>query len=347
VSGAPAPAVSFVIPVYNEEGNVDRLHDEVSEVAAEIGRPYEILFVNDGSRDGTLDRLILIAVRDPHLRVVDLDGNFGEAAALSAGFATARGQHVLTLDGDGQNDPHDLPRFLRRLERDHLDVVSGRRAQRQEEFFTRVLPSRIANSCIAALSGVPVYDTGCGLKVYRREVLVGAQLPKGMNRFLPAILGVDGARVGEEPTQDRVRGSGTSNYGLSRVFVVFRDLLALPLLVRQPPPGRNTAAALAVAQGVVTVAAIAALLALLLAPGPRGFLLVAAGVAALGAAALRSIRFNVSRCQVARERGVFRVRRVIDGSNLAERSDRGRGVLGQESPADVSRALDGARLDAM
>ena len=347
MSAVETPAVSFVIPVYNEEGNVERLHGELTEVAAEIGRPYEILFVNDGSRDATLDRLILIAVRDAHLRVVDLDGNFGEAAALCAGFATARGRYVLTLDGDGQNDPRDLPRFLRRLERDQLDVVSGRRAHRQEEFFTRVLPSRVANACIAMLTGVPVHDTGCGLKVYRREVLVGAQLPKGMNRFLPAILGVDRTRVAEEPTQDRVRGSGTSHYGLSRVFVVFRDLLALPLLVRRPPPGRKTAAALALVQGLAAVGAVGALLALMLAPGPRGPLVLATVAGALGAAALGAIRFNVSRCQAARDGGVFRVRRVIDGSNLAERSDRRRGVLGEESPSDLPRTFDGARLGAV
>ena len=197
MSTAETPEVSFVVPVYNEEGNIERLYDELTTVAAEIGRAYEIIFVNDGSSDATLDRLTLIAVRDVHLRLVDLEGNFGEAAALCAGFATARGRYVLTLDGDGQNDPHDLPRFLRRLERDQLDVVSGRRAQRKEDFFTRVVPSRIANACIATLTGVPVYDTGCGLKVYRREVLAGAQLPKGMNRFLPAILGVDGSRVGD------------------------------------------------------------------------------------------------------------------------------------------------------
>lgn len=344
MSTAGPPEVSFVIPVYNEEGNVEPLYRELTQVAAEIGRPYEIIFVNDGSTDGTLDRLTLLSVRDAQLRAVELDGNFGEAAALSAGFHAARGRYVLTLDGDGQNNPHDLPRFLRRLERDDLQVVSGRRQQRKEEFFTRVLPSRIANGCIGFLTGVPVYDTGCGLKVYRRDVLRDVQLPKGMNRFLPAILGVDGERVGEEPTQDRVRGSGVSNYGLSRVFVVFRDLLALPLLARHPPPGRTTAAALAVAQGLSAVGALGACLALLLAPAPTVLEVVALLAAVLWTAVLGAIRFNVSRCLEARERGVFRVRRIIDGSNLAERSDRRRGVLGEESPADLPRSVGSAHF---
>lgn len=341
------PELSFVVPVYNEEGNVAKLHEELEAVAAEIGRPYEILFVNDGSRDATLDRLILIAVRDTHLRIVDLDGNFGEAAALCAGFATARGRYVLSLDGDGQNDPHDFPRFLRRLERDELHVVSGRRQQRKEQFLTRVLPSRVANWCIATLTGVPVYDTGCGLKVYRRELLDGAQLPKGMNRFLPAILGVDGSRVGEEPTQDRVRGSGASNYGLSRVFIVFRDLLALPLLVRRPPPGRATVRTLAALEVLLGAGGLAALVALPFQVAPAWVLLGSSLIAALWASAVGTVRFNVSRCLEARENGVFRVRRVIDGNNIAERGDRRRGVLGEESAADLPGAFDGARLGAV
>lgn len=338
-----APELSFVIPVYNEEGNVERLHGELTEVAATIGRPYEILFVNDGSTDTTLDRLQLIAVRDPRLRVVDLDGNFGEASALCAGFATARGRYVLSLDGDGQNDPHDFPRFLRRLERDDLDVVSGRRQERKEKYFTRVLPSRIANGLIARLTGVPVYDTGCGLKVYRRHVVEGAQLPKGMNRFLPAVLGVDGRRVGEEPTQDRVRGSGASHYGLSRIFVVFRDLPSLPLLVRRPPPGRSTIGALTAAQGGFAVAAMAALLGVMLTAGP-GWLLMGCALLAAGVAlTLRAVRHNVVRCLEAREHGVFKVRRVIDGTNLVAGGDRRSGVLGQEPPSDFPRAAVGGR----
>src|SRR5213078_3231725 len=204
---------------YDEEENVAPLHAELARIACDLGRPYEILFVNDGSGDGTLARLELLAAADPHVRIVDLDGNFGEAAALSAGFAHARGAVVVTLDGDGQNDPADIPRLLARLGPE-LDVVSGRRYQRKERFLTRVLPSRVANWLIVRATGVPVYDCGCGLKVYRREVVARAQLPRGMNRFLPAILGVDPSRVGEVWVNDRERGAGGSHYGLSRTFAV-------------------------------------------------------------------------------------------------------------------------------
>src|SRR5258707_277808 len=141
---APAPALSLVVPVYNEEDNVGPLHRELTRVAEALGRSYEILFVNDGSRDATLARLTTLAATDPHLKVVDLDGNFGEAAALPAGFAHARGDVVVTLDGDGQNDPADIPRLLACLD-DGVDVVSGRRAERREAFLSRVLPSRVAN----------------------------------------------------------------------------------------------------------------------------------------------------------------------------------------------------------
>src|SRR5204862_2929629 len=188
-------------------------------VATALGVDYEILFVNDGSRDGTLARLEEIRRHDARFRIVDLDGNFGEAAALSAGFAHARGAIVVTLDGDGQNDPADIPRLLARLGPE-LDVVSGRRYQRKERFLTRVLPSRVANWLIVRATGVPVYDCGCGLKVYRREVVARAQLPRGMNRFLPAILGVDPSRVGEVWVNDRERGAGRSHYGLGRTFAV-------------------------------------------------------------------------------------------------------------------------------
>src|SRR5262249_23598625 len=192
---------------------------------------------NDGSRDGTLARLQELRERDPHLRIVELDGNFGEAAALSAGFAHARGDVVVTLDGDGQNDPADIPALLARLRPD-VDVVSGRREQRKEAFFTRVLPSRIANWLIVRATGVPVHDCGCGLEACGRHVLQGPRLPRGMTRFLPALLGVDASRVAEIRVADRRRGSGQSHYGLSRTFVVLRDLLALPILVRRPSAAR-------------------------------------------------------------------------------------------------------------
>jgi glycosyltransferase involved in cell wall biosynthesis len=307
--GTVAPALSIVVPVYNEEGNVGPLHAELTRVAEEIGGTYEIIFVNDGSRDRTLLRLGALRARDPHLRIVDLDGNFGEAAALSAGFANARGNVVVTLDGDGQNDPADIPLILARLRPD-VDVVSGRRRERKEAFWTRVLPSRIANALIVRATGVPVHDCGCGLKAYRREVVAGARLPRGMNRFLPAILGVKATRVAEITVNDRRRGSGRSHYGLSRTFVVLRDLLALPILVRRPPRGRTLGRALGGAQVALVAGMLAAVLGALGWPADRipamALAAIAVGVAAVGWA----IGHNLDRWVRAQEDGVFRVRAV-------------------------------------
>lgn len=299
--------VSLVIPVYDEEGNVEPLHAELTRVGQGLGVPYEIVFVNDGSRDGTLARLEVLRTADPHLRVVDLDGNFGEAGALSAGFAHARGRIVATLDGDGQNDPAEIPRLLAQLE-DGIDVVSGRRHERKEAFFTRVLPSRIANWLIARLSGVPVYDCGCGLKVYRREVLAGVQLPRGMNRFLPAILGIDAARVREVWVGDRTRGSGRSHYGLSRTFIVLRDLLALPFLVRRPD--RTMGRALSGAQAALVMLVLVATVGALGWPAGRTPALVTAAGAVLASGMAGAIGYNVERWTRAQSEGVFRVRRV-------------------------------------
>ncbi len=304
----PVPALSIVVPVYNEEGNVDPLHAELTRVAEALGRPYEIIFVNDGSGDATLARLEGIRARDPRLRIVDLEGNFGEAAALSAGFAHARGEVVVTLDGDGQNDPADIPRLLARLGPD-LDVVSGRRRERKEAFLTRVLPSRIANWLIARATGVPVFDCGCGLKAYRRAVLAGVQLPRGMNRFLPAILGVPPARVAEVTVNDRRRGSGQSHYGLSRTFVVLSDLLALPILVRQPQ--RRLGLALGGAQAGLVGVMVAAILGALGVPGDPVPALLVVLATIVAAAAGWAIVHDVNRWLRAQRDGVFRVRRIV------------------------------------
>jgi glycosyltransferase involved in cell wall biosynthesis len=304
------PALSIVVPVYDEEDNVAPLFAELTRVATDLGKPYEIIFVNDGSRDATLARLEALRAADPHLRIVDLEGNFGEAAALSAGFAHARGVLVVTLDGDGQNDPADIPRLLARLDPD-VDVVSGRRRERKEAFLTRVLPSRIANWLIVRATGVPVYDCGCGLKVYRREVVGGAQLPRGMNRFLPAILGVRPGRVAEVIVNDRRRTAGRSHYGLSRTFVVLRDLLALPILARRAPRGRALELTLSGAQAGLVAVVFAAIVGALGWPGERVPALVVA-LAVLATAAIGfAIAHNIQRWVRAQRHGVFRVRRVV------------------------------------
>lgn len=227
-------SVSVVVPVHNEEAHLQPLYEELREVMEQIGRSWEILFVDDGSDDGTLQRLESLQASEPRLRVLELDDNYGEAAALSAGLHAARGDVIVTLDGDGQNDPADIPSLLAALDAPGIAVVSGRRIDRKENKWLRVLPSGVANRLIASVTGVPVSDCGCGLKAYRREAIPFLHLPPGMNRFLPAILGVDPRSVAEVPVRDRPRRHGTSHYGIGRTLVVLRDLLALRFLTRDP-----------------------------------------------------------------------------------------------------------------
>ena len=297
MSTSITPAFSVVVPVYNEQGNAAPLCAEIRDVMVALGRPFEIVFVNDGSTDGTLAELRELAETEPRLRILDLDGNFGEAAALSAGFQAARGESVITLDGDGQNDPHDIPRLVELFERNGYRVVSGWRQQRQEGLLLRVLPSRIANGLIAAVSGIPVHDNGCGLKVYRRAVVARAALPRGMNRFLPAILGVRAHEVAELPVNDRCRQHGQSHYGINRTFVVIRDLLALRLLIANPRAAEP-----------VSAAAILAAIAGVFLGALYGSIWLAALSVIAGIVAVLIWR-NLHRFNRAQREGVFRVRR--------------------------------------
>jgi dTDP-4-amino-4,6-dideoxygalactose transaminase len=223
--------LSLVVPFCNEEGNVDAVYRELRTVVEGLGHTYECVFVNDGSTDRTGAILDEIASTDQGVRVVHLPENRGEAAALSSGFQQARGRMVVTLDGDGQNDPHDIPLLLAKMDEGY-QVVSGWRCDRQEDYWLRVLPSRLANRLIAWVTGIPVHDCGCGLKVYRRETLTGLTLPAGMHRFLPVILRVAAEMVAEVPVKDRARQSGRSHYGLSRMFSVLRDLLPVHCIRR-------------------------------------------------------------------------------------------------------------------
>lgn len=297
MSTPAAPSFSVVVPVCNEQGNAAPLCVEIREVMSAIGRPFEVIFVNDGSTDGTLAELQRIAAGEPRLRILDLDGNFGEAAALSAGFQAARGDLVITMDGDGQNDPHDIPRLLETLERNGCRVVSGWRQQRQEDSLLRVLPSRIANGLIAAVSRVPVHDNGCGLKVYRRDVVERAALPRGWNRFLPAILGVKADEVAEVPVSDRRRQHGQSHYGINRTLVVMRDVLALRFIMANPRR----------AESLWAVVAVAAALGCMLGMWRVSEWLLSAS-AVVGIIALLIWR-NLRRFNQAQRHGVFRVRR--------------------------------------
>ena len=308
MSPAAAPTLSVVVPVYNEAGNVAPLFTEIHAVMSTLHRPFEVIFVNDGSTDATLAQLRQVAADHPVLRILDLDGNFGEAAALCAGFQAARGAVVITLDGDGQNDPHDIPRLLTLLESNSYRAVSGWRQERQEGLLLRILPSRIANRLIIAVSGVPVHDCGCGLKVYRRAVVEHAALPRGMNRFLPAILGVRADEIAEVPVNDRRRQHGQSHYGINRTVIVLRDLLALRQMIVAPRTSEWATLVVGLL-GLLVFGFACWTGAIGLAVG-TGVLLVVCGLTI----------WNLHRFNQAQRHGVFRVREEYAGAEHREQA---------------------------
>jgi glycosyltransferase involved in cell wall biosynthesis len=225
------PELSVVVPLHNEEGNAGPLCEALHAALDPLGRPYEALLVNDGSTDNTSTLLDALAAADPRIRPLHLDRNYGQSAALTAGFQAARGRYVLTMDGDLQNDPADFPRLLAHLERGGFDVVSGWREKRKGNVALRVIPSRAANRLISWVSGLPSRDNGCSVKAYRAEVVKRVSLPSGFHRFLPAVLGVRPQEFDQLPVSDRKRHSGQGHYGLSRFFAVIRDLLVLPYVI--------------------------------------------------------------------------------------------------------------------
>ena len=222
--------LSIVIPVYNEEENVEPLVQEIKSVVESLGKRYEIVIVDDGSQDRTFDVLARLHKREPHLRVVRLKRNFGQTAALAAGLAHCEGKIVVTMDGDGQNDPADIPALLAELDKGN-DLVNGWRFSRQDSFISRRLPSRIANQLISWTTQVKVHDYGCTLKAMRSDVAKNLKLYGEMHRFIPAIAHERGARVAELKVHHRPRLRGTSKYAVTRTLRVVLDLLTVKFLI--------------------------------------------------------------------------------------------------------------------
>ena len=223
------PELSVVIPLYNEEANVEPLLSELFGVLRGLGRTHEVICVDDGSRDGTFARLAAFAQHEPALRVIRFRLNFGQTAAMSAGIEAARGGVIVPMDGDLQNDPKNIERLLATLEQGY-DVVSGWRRDRKDKEFGRKLPSRIANRLISTISGVRLHDYGCSLKAYRRDVLRDVKLYGEMHRFIPIYASWQGARVTEMVVNHRARRAGKSKYGLNRTMKVLLDLLVVKFL---------------------------------------------------------------------------------------------------------------------
>lgn len=227
--------LSIVIPMHNEERNAAPMLERVHEALSSYTLPWELIVVDDGSSDGTATELQKGANRfGGHVRVVRLRRNFGQSAAMQAGIDAARGEVIATLDGDLQNDPHDIPRMVERLQHEELDLVAGWRKERKDGLWLRRLPSQAANRIIAALTGVSLHDYGCSLKVYRTEVLRRVRLYGEMHRFIPAWMAkyTSPARIAEEVVTHHPRIHGKSKYGISRTFRVIIDLLSVWFFMR-------------------------------------------------------------------------------------------------------------------
>jgi len=223
--------LSVVIPVYNERENLPLLHHAIHEALARCRHAWEVVFVDDGSTDGSAEILERLAYEDPeHVRVVFLRRNFGQTAAIAAGIDHAQGEIIVLMDADLQNDPQDIPRLVAKLEEGY-DVVSGWRKERKDAFLTRTLPSRLANALISWVTGVHLHDYGCTLKAYRREVLQGFRLYGEMHRFIPAYAASVGARITEIPVQHHPRKYGKAKYGLERTLKVILDLFTVKFLL--------------------------------------------------------------------------------------------------------------------
>lgn len=222
--------LSIVVPLYNEEANAVPLYIRLTQVLTTLEQPYEIIFIDDGSKDKTPQVLDQIYENDSAVRIVTLRRNFGQTAALKAGFDVACGEIVISMDGDLQHDPEEIPAFLAKFAEGY-DIVSGWRAQRQDGWLTRQLPSRIANWMMAKLSGVPLHDFGTTFKAYRREIIQNIPLYGDLHRFIPALATWSGATIAEIPISNRLRRSGKSNYGIFRTLHVALDLLSTKFLL--------------------------------------------------------------------------------------------------------------------
>jgi glycosyltransferase involved in cell wall biosynthesis len=224
--------LSIVVPLYNERDNLHRLHEELTQALRAFGREYELIFVDDGSTDSGFELLRELAKSDPHVRAIRFARNFGQTAALACGFKLARGDVIVSMDADLQNDPADIPRLVAKLDEGY-DLVSGWRTERwRDEQLTRRIPSMAANRLISAMTGTRLNDYGCTFKAYRREVAQGLSLYGEMHRFVPAIAAENGASIAEIPIGFRPRHAGVSKYGLWRIVRTLLDLMTVRFLSR-------------------------------------------------------------------------------------------------------------------
>jgi len=218
--------LSIIVPFYNEEDNINRMYAAIVAAGEPIGVPFEMVFVDDGSKDSTLAKAIEIARADPRVRVVKFRRNYGQTPAMAAGIEHARGEILVTMDGDLQNDPGDVRHFLEKIDEGY-DIVVGWRFNRQDKLVSRKIPSKIANALIGRVTGVPIKDNGCSLKAYRGSLIKAIPLYSEMHRFIPAMASIAGPRIAEIKVRHHARQFGQSKYGLSRIYKVLLDLMVI------------------------------------------------------------------------------------------------------------------------
>jgi glycosyltransferase involved in cell wall biosynthesis len=221
--------LSVVAPVFNEEENLFPLHRQLTLTLSRLGKSFEMIFINDGSSDGSYAALCRLAEEDPKVKVINFRRNFGQTAAISAGFDHARGAVIIVMDADLQNDPADIPLLLNKLAEGY-DVASGWRKDRRDKEFGRIFTSRLANWLIGLFTGVKLHDSGCSLKAYRAEIVRGTHLYGEMHRFIPALTSLMGARICEVPVTHHPRKFGKSKYGFNRILKVLLDLITVKFL---------------------------------------------------------------------------------------------------------------------
>jgi glycosyltransferase involved in cell wall biosynthesis len=250
------PKLSIIVPFYNEEENLPRMHAAIVAAVEPLGVPFEMVMVNDGSRDRTLDLAIEIARHDPRVRVVNFRRNYGQTPAMAAGIEQARGEILITMDGDLQNDPDDIRMFLEKIDEGN-DIVVGWRFNRQDKLVSRKIPSRIANRLIGKVTGVPIKDNGCSLKAFRASLIKQIPLYSEMHRFIPAMASIAGPRIAEIKVRHHARQFGASKYGLSRVYKVLLDLMVIKTIASFTSRPLRWFSFLAIPCGALGAAAIA------------------------------------------------------------------------------------------
>ena len=224
------PDLSVIVPLYNEEESVGPMHEAIVGALDPLGMEYEILFVDDGSKDGTFSKARDLARKDPRLRVIKFRRNYGQTPAMAAGIDHARGKILITMDGDLQNDPSDIPKFLEKIAEGN-DIVCGWRHKRQDKLISRKIPSIIANRIIGRITGVPIKDNGCSLKAYRADVIQSIPLYSDMHRFIPAMSSLAGTNVAQIKVNHHPRRFGVSKYGITRIYKVLVDLIVIKTIL--------------------------------------------------------------------------------------------------------------------